>query len=119
MIEIIKQLLVLLSALSAVLTSMSEPMFGAASEVDTIQNIEVSQDSYYQVNGKYQKSEGTDYSVGEYVSLKGAGYQITFTKEENGFVWFKSEGYGPEAVERTYDWKILREIPVNIASTTP
>ncbi len=43
--------------------------------------------------------------IHEYVAPTGNGYQVIFTADDGVDVWTKSQGYGVEALERTWDWR--------------
>jgi len=55
------------------------------------------------------------YQVTEYLGPRGTGYQVIATKREGDNILKKSWGEGAEAIDRSYDWKIIKTI---IASTT-
>lgn len=70
--------------------------------LNSIGEIRDEQVRVFMETGKYQRFEKNQLpdgvTVDEYVSLKGAGYQLRW-EDEN---FYYSEGVGPESVERTY-----------------
>src|SRR3990167_7235566 len=128
-VQIIKELIVLMTTLVSLLqVQLSEEItFGAATpakENQIISDIQSSENDYFVINGKYYQAPNTkdgtyDKLIHEYVTPKGeAGYQVFLKKTENNKIYEKSVGYGPEATDRTYDWRFIKDLTI-IASTTP
>ena len=56
--------------------------------------------------------------VNRYESTKGHGWNAIFQKEIAGEILQKGIGHGPNRIEDTYDWKIVKKL-IGTASTTP
>ena len=131
-VQIIKELIVLMTALVALLQFQlagepGEIFLGGiepVTEAEIVSTIENEQSNYFATNGKYYQAPNTkdgtyDKLIHEYVTPKGeAGYQVFLKKTENNKIYEKSVGYGPEATDRTYDWRFIKDLTI-IASTTP
>lgn len=105
----IKAIIAIIAGLIATLTGgvfISDNIGAPPIEItaSTRDGIIAEQEANFLSKGKYkhiptERRDGKDVSVTEYVTPKGeAGYQILW-KEEDGV---HSEGFGPEAVDRTY-----------------
>ena len=78
-------------------------------------NLSVIENSYYVKKGKYlgrfKDKELPVYSglpqviVHEYVGPRGDGYQAYFRLLKNGHLFERSQGVGPEALERNFEWR--------------
>src|SRR3990167_8815628 len=128
MIELLKQIVASLYLLVALLQGQPEDLkFGAIQKTDTelINETKTAEANNLAVYNKYQAFPLETFGIytrvaDEFVNSKGeTGYQIKLKKTETGHYWEKSEGVGLNAIQNTYDWKIIGDVPPGIASSTP
>ena len=127
MIELLRQLVASLYLLVSLLQGQPEDLkFGAAqTDIEIIDEIKTAEADYLSISNKYKAFPLETFGIytreaDEFVNSKGeTGYQIKLKKTETGHYWEKSEGVGLNAIQNTYDWKIIGDVPPGIASSTP
>ena len=128
MIELLRQIVASLYLLVALLQGQPEDLkFGAAvqkSDIEIIDETKTAEADYFNIKNKYKSFPLETFGIytrvaDEFLNSKGErGYQIRLRKTEGAHYWEKSEGFGLNALQNTYDWKIIGDVPPGIASTT-
>src|SRR3990167_11203676 len=115
MIELLRQIVASLYLLVSLLQGQPEDLkFGAIqTDIEIINETKTAEADYLSINNKYKAFPLESFGIytgvaDEFVNFIGErGYQIKLKKTEAGRYWEKSEGVGLNALENTYDWKII------------